>query len=58
MLILNRFFVFRRCKGRHKNNALLVPSVDENTKKATTEKTKGFSPIGKNPYNKIPKFFR
>lgn len=45
-------------KGRYYSNAHLNPSVDTDNKSATTEKTKGFSPIGKNPYIKIPKIFR
>jgi hypothetical protein len=45
-------------KGRQKINAHRSSSADAKKKNATTEKTKGFSPIGKNPYLKIPIFFR
>jgi hypothetical protein len=55
--ILRLIFYFC-CKGRQNINACLSPSVDADNKSATTEKTKGFSPIGKNPYIKIPQIFR
>ena len=50
--------MFSECKFRQNINARLSPSVDTDNKSTTTEKTKGFSPIGKNPYIKTPKIFR
>lgn len=45
-------------KGKIYFNAHWIPSVDAEGLIATTEKKKGFLPIGKNPYLKIPIFFR
>ena len=47
-----------RCEVTNYTKAHEVSSADADNISATTEKTKGLLPIGKNPYIKIAKIFR
>jgi len=51
-------FWISECKGTENIKAHRSSSAAANAIFATTEKTKGFSPLGKNPYIKTSIFFR